>query len=45
MDEEILKLIDTRLCGLKKQNKKIAIMLIIISTEILLSLILNLLAM
>ena len=22
MDKEILKLIDTRLCGLKKQNKK-----------------------
>ena len=45
MDTEILKLIDSRLLGIKKQNKKIAICKITILILILLIQVLNLLLM
>ena len=43
MEEEILKLIDSRILGIKKQNKKIAIYKITILILILLIQVLNLL--
>lgn len=45
MDTEILKLIDSRLLSIKKQNKKIAICKITILILILLIQVLNLLLM
>ena len=45
MEEEILKLIDSRILGIKKQNKKIAIYKITILILILLTQVLSLLLM